>query len=289
MTTFLLPVSDEQRREWVIQVPEALKNSRNDYVSFQASGPREIDEANKNCYAVLRPDYKKYEILCRPKRTENTLGAEDAGEFFRIMTELGVIPGAAELRLHDDGLYCWIPKGCAPNAQVYTTLTCYRWVDAHPGLIWLFLRLLEQDERRHPFQVLPFAINQYISNCNHSFLTVGGWVAKTKTFETAANPTLGLAARIFFDPQDERGQKDLAHDKVYVNNTIGALCRRLTPKIQQPSGSSWGPSQQDAPKYLLHRPEDSLCPELGELYRIPNITTEQIDEILGRLFTEKSK
>lgn len=288
MPFYLLPVSASEREPWVPAKPKGLTNSNSDYVSFSAEGPKKLDCPHQNCYAQMRGHYREYEIHCRPKQKPKAINLEDAYTFFNIMTQHNVVPEKVQLWEESDGIHCRIPRDAGPNSTIYAALTCYRWLDAHPPLVWQFLRILEQDVPRHPLQILPFLIDKHVGNCNHSFITTGGWAVKTKNYEAAINPTLGLAAKIFFDPGDERGKTRFSKDDVYVNDTVGEISRRISPKMKVPNPNEWGPRHIETPKFQLQRPEDGLHPALYELYQIPNITTEQIDEILSRLFTEES-
>lgn len=286
MTVRFLPVKAADRQEWVPQVPAGVENRAQDWVSYKAVGDTVIDHASTNCYSRLGRNYQEYEIHCRPtSKTQITL--EDTFSFFNTMTEHLIIPEKVSLWEEENGIHCRIPKGAGTNPLLYAALTCYRWLDSNPPLVWQFVRIMERPEKRHPLQILPFLISTHVSNCNHSFISTGGWKVVAPGAESANNPLLGLAAKIFFDPQDPRGD----HRLPIVNSTIGLIASQLTrttrTKLKNPG--PWGPRNLAVPVYQLREPGDGLHPALYELYTIPNITKEQIEEILSRLFTEEEE
>lgn len=289
MPFYLLPVSPGQRKLWTPTKPRGITNSNSDHVSYLAKGGREpIDLDGTACYSMMMREFKRYEIHCRPKQKPKAISLDDAFSFFSIMTDYGVIPENVKLWEEKDGVHCQIPKGAGSNHNIYATLTCYRWVDAHPPLVWEFLRIWEQDTERHPLQILPYLIQRHVKNCNHSFITVGGWRMKYQNYESALNPTLGLAAKIYFDPKDKRGQASQRNNG-HTNEEVGKISKSISPKKRVRNPNTWGPDYVDTPKYQLKDPADGLHPDLHPLYKIPNITTAQVDEILSRLFTEESK
>lgn len=293
---FFLPVTEEQRSSWTQKPPDRLKEDATDLVSFQATGrlgnakDKNLDKPSAVCYADLRPLYNHYDIICRPKWTDAPLGLEDAHRFLGHMTDVGVVPEGVEV-WEKEGIYCRIPADLAPSPLIYATLTCHRWIDSHPRLVWEFLRILERDSQLHPFQVLTYVVHKYVLNMNHSFLGMGSFGATGDVaLEAGTNPLLGVSAKIFFDAKDSRGNKVReATKEVRVNDTIGDIAIKLSPKVTVKNPSQWGPDKICAPKYQLEKPVDNLHPALTELYRLEQPNTSQVESVMAPLFTIESQ
>lgn len=306
-------VPEEERKLYSFEVPEKyLKASTGgDYVSFHAVGVNEEwngkikfyqrrDEAGKElfpscvgaaCYAAMRPNYSKYTITCVPyRRSKNPIiTLEEATHFFQILTRYGIIPEkGVELREESDpawgkGITCHIQAGHTSDQQIYATLASYRWIDAHPSLVWEFLKIYAAGLGLSAFQILPYLIAKYVRNCNHSFINScdstsfydGGLAAYNR------NPLVGVATKIFFDAADKRGIS-FTKEETYVNSTIAGIAKELLEQedAKSPRGASY------KLVYEVSVPEDTLHPKFKPLYEIPNITKQQASEILSKLFTE---
>ena len=290
---YVLPVSGKESKSWLPKKPKEIHNGQSDYVSFKASGKADIDYRRAACYAALGGSYSEYNIHCRPRNKsenqyKNRIELEDAFNFFNILTNYEILPEGIQLWEEKDGVHCYIPKGLTFNSLTYVALTCYRWVDSHPPLVWQFLRIMEQEIKRHPLQILPVLIDLYIGNSNHSFIITPGYGAK-EGLETATNPLLGLAAKIYFDQKDKRGMKEFKSRYHSVNIAIAKICREISPAVIISRRERWGSYSEKVPKYQLKKAVHGLHPELTKLYQIPNITKQQIQEILADLFTEQSQ
>ncbi len=286
---YVLPVSAEQRESWGHSLPEGYQNAGDDYVTYHAK-PGEGKEPNsphRACYARLRPNYENFEIVCYPCKKPGVISFEDAIQFLDTMISYGIVPEGVLLWEEDNGIRWRIPKGCGNPHNIYAALTCYRWIDAHPPLVWEFLRIMSENVLRHPLQILPYLISKNISNHNHSFITTAGWVVELTAFEIPTNPVLGLAAKIYFDQEDKRGQKNYGDPNTYVNTTVGEISKELAPSIETPSNKNYGPKTISTLKYALEQPVDGLHPDLYELYTVPNITPTQVEKILEGLFTKE--
>jgi hypothetical protein len=220
-----------------------------------------------------------------PKQRPGVVTFEEAQAFFHIFRELGCIPDSVELREEKEGIFCDIPKAAGNPHDIYVALTCYRWIDAHPPLVWEFLYHMGQPEKRHPFQVLVYLIDKNVSNCNHSIINTTHWHG---VLQKANNPTLGLAAKIYFDHEDKRGGKEYKDPKKYVNETIGELVKGITPTVDVAGAGAWSDTVSK-PKYVFEKHEDGLHPGLYDMYTIPNITLTQVDEFLAQHFTKEMK
>lgn len=303
---YLLPVDAEKRktREWK-NTTDAKDLSRDD-VAFHAgkpgtvkldlSGevviPDPVSNPAARCYAWIRPEYGAFDIICVPQAGRGKyITLEQATRFFVYFEELDVIP--EEVHLWEDekrGICLRSPASDANPHLIYVALTLYRWVDRHPRLVLEFLHWMNQCALLHPMQVLPYLIAKYINNCNHSFITTGGWTMGMKNYENGHNPVLGLAAKIYFDRTDPRGQAEFLKPAVNINITIGTIAKELSPKLETLHDPKWGkPRQVDAPLYVLEEPVDGLHPALYELYTIPNITVPQIQDFLSKHFTQERK
>jgi hypothetical protein len=106
---------------------------------------------------------------------------------------------------------------------------------------------------------------------------------------SATNPVMGLAAKIYFDLQDKRGQSDYEQHSTYVNTAIGTVAKEITPTLKIKSGKEAWAANVDTPRFILEKPEDGLHPDLYEMYTIPNITNKQIETFLSERFTKEKK
>lgn len=220
-----------------------------------------------------------------PKQMKGVVSLEEANAFFQVFREMGCIPEGVELWEEKGGIFCKIPKAAGNPHDIYVALTCYRWVDAHPPLVWEFLYHMGQTVKRHPFQVLPYVISKNVRNLNHSIINTYHWHG---ILQRADNPTLGLAAKIYFDHSDKRGETKYTNPKEYVNSTIGEIVKEVCPMVSAPGKGAWSDTVEK-PKYIFEKHEDGLHPDLYEMYTIPNITLKQVDEFLGQHFTKEKK
>lgn len=287
--TYILPVSKKQRKSWGHKPPADCQNTGSDRVAYHAKpkGGADHNYADTACYSSMRPNYDQFEITCHPQRVSGALSLKDAVEFFEIMASHGLVPEGVSLWEKDGGLHCQIPEGCGNPHNIYVALTCYRWVDSHAPLVWEFLRIMSEDVPRHPLQILPYLVSKNVGNCNHSFITTSGWQVQLEGHESGLNPVLGLAAKIYFDPEDKRGQKSYENPSAWINNAVAHISRGIAPEIKVPSTKNYGASTVLSPKYVLEKPVDGLHPDLYKLYATPNITPEQVLEILEGLFTKE--
>lgn len=306
-------VPSEERALYTFKVPkEYSRVGAGDYVSYHAvSTDKESEKAiayfarkdesgkalfpshtGQACYSGLRPYYQKYDITCVPnmRAKDPVIELAQAIDFFQIMSKYGIVPekGVTILEetvaLRGKGIVCHIEPGGPSNQKIYAALTCYRWIDAHPSLVWEFLKIYRCGLELSPFQILPYLIAKYVSNTNHSFISSSkrdclydGGIAANHT-----NPVLGVAAKVFFDEADKRGISSQKPDD-HINTTISGICSSLT-ESQLVEVTRIGTSTQLV--YAVSQPEDTLHPKFKPLYEIPNITKEQVSEILSKLFTE---
>lgn len=282
-----LQVSDEERRSWIPDVPKGVTNFGNDHVSYLAKreGDEDIDTPSAVCYARLRPQYNRYDILCRPKNEKGVISLEDAVIFFQILKEIDCIPQEVEIFEKEGGIYCHIPAGLPDNKRIYAALTAYRWIDSHPPLVWQFLRIYAMEPRRHPFQILPYLISRYVSNCNHSFISTSQYEG---CIGQAKNPLLGVGALIYFDRSDPRGEKSWKNDSSHVNAEVARLTNALTHSETRKTRNEWGSNTIQTPIYQLGCEGDILHPAFAPLFTTPHITKEQASEILEGLFTKET-
>lgn len=306
-------VSPKERALYTFKVPEGyLRAGAGDYVSYHAVGTDEESKSairycsrkdesgkvlfpshvNRPCYSDIRQYYQKYDITCVPniRAKDSAIDLAQAVDFFQIMSRNGIIPEKG-ITLREEtheswgkGVVCHIePEG--PSAQkIYAALTCYRWIDAHPSMVWEFLKTYRCGLNLSPFQILPYLIAKYVSNTNHSFISSSkrdclydGGIAANHL-----NPVLGVAAKAFFDEADKRGISSQKPDD-HINTAISSICSSLT-ESQQVEAPRAGKITQLV--YAVSLPEDTLHPKFKPLYEIPNITKQQVSEILSKLFTE---
>lgn len=299
-------VPAKERKLYSFAVPkEYTRPGSSDYVSYHAVG---TDEESQNgikclagrkeypirvgtaCYSLLRPHYTKYDITCVPHQRVNdpVIELAEAIDFFQIMAKHGIVAEKGiELReeeheLWRKGVVCHIEHGHPKPQRVYAALTCYRWIDSHPAFVWEFLKIYRCGLGLSAFQILPYLVAKYVSNCNHSFVSCsskdcfydGGLGAYSK------NPLVGVGLKVFFDEADKRGIS--YHDAgtlSFVNTAVSGIASSL----------SWLEPSSNNPQRLMYEvsePEDTLHPKFKPLYEIPNITKEQVGKILGSFFTE---
>jgi hypothetical protein len=303
---YVLPVDEKERktRDWK-NIAGAEDPSRDDIafhsgnpgtVKLDASGtvviPDPVSNPNARCYATMRPNYGAFDIICVPQAGRGKyITLEQATHFFAHFAELDMLPEGVSLWEDEkQGVCLRSPHSDANPHLIYVALTCYRWVDRHPRLVLEFLHWMDQDVPLHPMQVLTYLIGKYISNCNHSFITTGGWTMQMKGYESKHNPVLGLAAKIYFDQTDPRCHAAFLKPSTNINVTIGKIAKELSPKLETTHSPVWGkPRTVDAPLYVLEESVDGLHPTLYELYTVPNITVPQIQDFLGKHFTQEQK
>lgn len=301
---FELPVSDALRKAWTLTVPEEITNASYDSVAFHIPDPSvslgmyysPVPETpnypNQACYACIRKDYGKFDVVCYPKQRPGIISFDDAYSFLNYLTEDGVVPEGVLLWEEKEGILCKIPKGIASSPNIYAALCCYRWIDAKPLLVWEFIRLMKQ-EKRHSLQVLPYLASKYRVSSGHSFLNLvfGPGIQGSCLIRSALNPCVGLGAKLYFDPDDARGSEDYKQPLKYVNAGINSVVTGITPTQETSQKISWCSKSQTikTPRYLFSDPVDGLHPDLYELYTTPQIPQEQINKILEKLFTTEKK
>lgn len=304
---FHLPITDELRKAWTIEAPAEIQNSGSDYVAYHLPNPKDLEEnhpygrkatpgatpnfPNEACYAALRPCYGKVEVVCHPLQKPKAISFSDAFAFFNLLTEDGVIPEGVVLWEEEKGIFCQIPKGVGDPPTIYATLCCYRWLDSKPRLVWEFVRLMAQ-ERRHSLQVLTYLTAKHKATSGHSFFALNYNNPQGQYLMSSPyNPCLGLGAKLYFDTADPRGRESYENRSSYVNSAINSVTGAITPAGRTRQETSWGAQIEGVkvPRFLCERSEDGLHPDLYELYTIPQITQEQIESILGRLFTKEKK
>jgi hypothetical protein len=290
---YLLPSTTKSRALWEAKSPEGYKKADSDYVKYHAllkdgaepkSNP---SHTNVPCYASCRPGFDKYDMTCLPLQRKGVLDLVEAYEFFNSLTEIGVIPEGVQLWEDKNGVVCNIPPGIGNPHNIYAALVAYRLVDSCPAFVWDFNFIMAQEGKRHPLQVFPYLVGKHNIAGGHCFINVdtygSGVLGQTN------NPTLGLAAKIYFDQQDNRGKDDYEKHSTMVNAAIAEVVKQITPTLKIKSGNEKWAADVDTPRYVLEKPEDSLNPDLYELYTIPNITNQQIEEFLSDRFTKEKK
>ena len=285
---YLFPVTAKFRKLWEAKPPPAYTNSAKDYVEYHAVkvGGGEplatLSHGNTACYSSCRPGFDQFDITCMPLQMKGVVDLVEAHEFMSYFERYGIIPQGINLWGEDDGVHCHIPAGIGNPHNIYVALTCYRWIDSHPPLVWDFLNIMNEEGEKHPLQILAYVIGKHIGNSNHTFMP--------DSYGTEAgrrNPLLGLAAKIFFDTKDERGSRNYKSPTSYVNTSIGELVKEITPNVKAKNGESSWSTVGMAPKYLLEKIEDACHPDLFEMYTIPNISKEQTGEFLSAHFTKE--
>jgi len=299
----IFKVTPEDRELYSFKVPKKYvrDNRLNDCVSYRtgstSKGAKPTVWAGATCYSSLRPNLSSHHITCIPyaRAKDSIIDLGEAIDFFQIMAKHGILPEKGiELREEENetwgkGVVCEIPAGQPKSQQVYATLTCYRWLDAHPMLVWEFLKIYRCGLDLSAFQILPYLIAKYVYNCNHSFINSksaaslyeGGTPSYNK------NSVAGVAARVFFDKADKRGIsfhniRSLDDGSAPVNTAISQIATEITPVEPNPDPKN----RAEQLVYEVSEPEDTLHPKFKPLYEIPNITKEQVIEILEQLFTE---
>jgi hypothetical protein len=290
----LLPVKHLGRIKWKTVIPRSIKNSLDDSVSYHAvpKDPEPDFEEGKRpnrpgraCYASIRPDYDQWNISCVPKN-EKIISLEDVLTFFNTFTELGIIPEGIEIREEENGVHCHIPAAIGNPHSVYIALTLYRWVDSHPRLVWEFLRIMEREDKRHPLQILPYLLDKNVTNFNHSFISLR---EEYNPRSVVINPLIGLAAKLYFDPESNFGCADFKRPGRKVNDAIEAIVQSICPMFE------WSLSKKGVPpwsrnsrldlKYALAKPIDNLNPALYEMYTLSNPSRKTILDFLESHFT----
>lgn len=299
-------VSKNERELYSFTVPkEYTRPGGNDYVSYHVVGAhKENQESVKRlssrkeypshvgtaCYSVLRPYYTKCDITCVPyqRAKDPVIELAEAIDFFQIMAKHGIVAEKGiELReeeheLWGKGIVCHIEHGHPKPQRIYAALTCYRWIDSHPAFVWEFLKSYRCGLGLSAFQILPYLVAKYVSNCNHSFVSCSGRISfyDVGLGAYSKNPLVGVGLKVFFDEADKRGIS--YHDDgtlSYVNTAVSKIADSLS-ELEPKS------DRQPQLAYEVSEPEDALHPKFKALYEIPNITKEQVGEILESLFTE---
>ncbi len=276
-------------------MPPEMKNADGDWVAYHAI-PKKSDKncekageyhhSHAACYASCRPNYNEWDIHCVPKNGKGVISFKDASLFFDTFSELGVLPEGLKLWEDDGGVHCQIPRSDSNPHLVYVALTLYRWMDSHPPLVWEFLRIMEMPGKRHPFQILPYVICKYVDNSNHSFVTLSTWQNTT----SPCNPLIGLATKLYFDPDSAFGKEDFALPNQNICISIDQITRKIEKVVKiRPIENRWGSKTLTGPKYLLTDNIDGLDPVLCELYELQNPSVRAIQKWLNAHFTEEKK
>ncbi len=292
---YLFSASTEFRKLWKIKPPENYKKADCDYVKYHAvpiEGTKPTERpSHKNaaCYAGCRrkPGFDNFDITCMPLQKKGVVDLVEAYEFFNSFTEVGVFAEGIQLWEEKDGVHCHMPAGIGNPHSVYAALVAYRWIDSCPPLIWEYLNIMSKEGKRHPLQVLPYLIAKYHITGGHCFISVNSYGSGVTG--QAANPLLGVAAKIYFDTKDTRGQENYENLGTYVNTAIGEVARLITPTVKIKSGTASWATTVAAPKFLLEKPEDGLHSDLYEMYTTPKITSKQIEEFLSERFTKEKE
>lgn len=280
-----LAESEEFRKRWCKKIPPGLEG-KYDSVKYAATPLpgqtgdriRAREMAGAACYSGLWPDYSRYDITCSPQHSSHA-DEKLFLRFFEVMVEAGIVPPQAEFYVKKGTPHLHIADQSLSTQEIYPALCCYRWTDSNPPLVYNFLKLY--DDQRHPwsaFQILPYVIARFIENCNHSFITTTPWGRSQGAWR---NPLLGVAARIFFDPQDER-KGSIAH----INESVGEICNSLSESVAQPSGDRWSPTRTTA-SFLVETKEDLLSPRLIPLYEMKKPGKKKLQTALKKIFEEQ--
>jgi hypothetical protein len=222
-----------------------------------------------------------------PLQKKGVVDLNAAWDFFIALTEARVIPEGIQLWEEKDGVHCNIPKGVGNPHNIYAALVAYRLVDSCPSFVWDFNFIMSQEGKRHPLQIFPYLVGKHGIQGGHCFMNVNTY--GSGVVGSATNPVMGLAAKIYFDQQDKRGQSDYEKHSTYVNTAIGTVAKAITPTMKIKSGSEAWASNVDTPRFVLGKPEDGLHPDLYEMYTIPDITNKQIETFLTERFTQEKK
>jgi hypothetical protein len=287
---YLFPVTAKLRKLWKAKPPAGYVNSNSDYVKYHAipvEGKKPLSNPSHKttaCYSSCRPGYDKFDITCMPLQKGGVVDLVEAYEFMNFFTRYGIIPEGINIWGEKDGVHCHIPAAIGNPHNVYVALTCYRWIDSHPPLVWDFLNIMSQDGDKHPLQILPYIVGKHIGNSNHTFLPTS-----YDGMSSSLNPLVGLASKIYFDVEDKRGAAQYKNPMSYVNTSIGEVVKTITPNVKAKSGPGAWAGDITGPRFLLEKPEDACHPDLFEMYTIPNITEVQIEEFLSAHFTQEKK
>lgn len=292
---YLFPASDKFRNLWKLKPPKGYEKSGSDYVRYHAvpiKGTKPTENPSHKqaaCYSSCRmkPGFESYDITCMPLQKKGVITLEEAWDFFISFTDVGVFAEGIQLWEEKDGVHCHMPAGIGNPHNVYAALVAYRLIDSCPPLVWEYLQIMSQAGKRHPLQVFPYLVAKYKIGGGHCFMSIDTY--GSGVLGAAINPVLGLAAKIYFDVDDERGQKEYENHSTYVNTAIGTVAKLITPTIKIKSGSESWASNVDTPKFLLEKAEDGLHPDLYEMYTIPKISAKQIEEFLSERFTKEKK
>jgi hypothetical protein len=290
---YLLPSTEKSRKLWQTKAPKGYEKSGSDYVKYHATtdGTPMVggkpNHGNAACYASCRPGFDKYDMTCMPLQKKGVVDLNAAWDFFIALTEARVIPEGIQLWEEKDGVHCNIPKGVGNPHNIYAALVAYRLVDSCPSFVWDFNFIMSQEGKRHPLQIFPYLVGKHGIQGGHCFMNVNTY--GSGVVGSATNPVMGLAAKIYFDQQDKRGQSDYEKHSTYVNTAIGTVAKAITPTMKIKSGSEAWASNVDTPRFVLGKPEDGLHPDLYEMYTIPDITNKQIETFLTERFTQEKK
>jgi hypothetical protein len=292
---YLFPATAKFRDLWNIKPPEGYEKSGSDYVKYHAvpnTGTKPTESPSHKqaaCYASCRRGvgFNNFDITCMPLQKKGVITLDEAWDFFISFTEVGVFAEGIQLWEEKDGVHCNMPAGIGNPHNVYAALVAYRLMDSCPPLVWEYLQIMSQEGKRHPLQVFPYLIAKYNISGGHCFMNVNTY--GSGVVGSATNPVMGLAAKIYFDTADKRGEKDYDNHSTYVNTAIGAVAKLITPTLKVKSGKEAWAATVDTPKFILEKAEDGLHPDLYEMYTTPKITEKQIEEFLTERFTKEKK
>jgi hypothetical protein len=214
-----------------------------------------------------------------------------ASEFFQIMLDHHIIYPRAELYWDKfgkiEGVHCRLRPGAPSHQLAYTTLTCYRWINTSPGLVWETLALNRMNLGISIYPILVHVVAKHIANQNHSFLTSAPSNNAYYSSAAAVNPLLGVAAKRYFDPKLARPEPKHTGSIHYVNQVIQDLARKLTPEeTVGPDPNRWSPAVSRS-KYQLDNPLDGLHPRYLPLYEEAELTQARAEELLAEISQQK--
>lgn len=289
----VLPVTKQEEKDLTPPAPpEKYQHHVNDYVNFRAEtkdkeaaariGNREHLFKNTACYAALRPNFDKYSITCLPLAKGATT-LEEAGEFFEIMQAYQIIPPGIELSTEGSGgVVAKIPAGIGNPHLIYAALTCYRWVDCHPPLVWQYLYLHRHGIGGAPWRLLPYLIYTHISNQNHSFIQA---YDKSYTYcgvgARVHNPLIALGARAYFTQATAKLKQKFNTPGNYVNSDITDYTTTLTPTGNGALASTL--------RFGVRGPAHLLHPIWDKLLEANPTTQKAAEQFLSQICTEETK
>jgi len=192
-----------------------------DNVSYYLTdGKRSRNAQNDRCYSDIMIRTTEHDIYLK-QRHKDGFSEDFFNDWIKICRSHNLIPSEVKvqgyMKLH-------IPKGMCNFHQIYSTLCCFRWIDAWRHFTWNTVRLYQELDVSF-WQVFHYTSALYISNVNHSFSSIGSRYFNDNK-DIKLNLSSSIALKRFYE--DEEFKK---HISQYTSIRVDVV-RRLLPILR---------------------------------------------------------